>query len=447
MIELDDSVELVAAFLGAVRMGAVPVPINPWANFSTQAIAHSHAKLLISENAELDIPCEALTGTELTAATCQDIHLQAPPEPAHSEDQAFWLYSSGSTGHPKAVVHLHRDVSGACENYAGEVLGMKATDRCLSTAKLFHAYGLGGGLLFPLWHGASVTYLRGKPGPSALCAAIGQFGVTVLFSVPALYNAVVRRDHELSMPSLRRCVSAAEPLAPAVWEHWQRKTGIEILDGVGSTEMLHIYCSNRPGGVVAGSAGVPVPGYELKLRPGRMDDDDGEDEPQELWVRGPSTFDRYWHNQQATRSAFCGQWFRTGDCFRLDSDGLYWYLGRVDDMLKISGLWISANHIEARLAAHPLVNESAAISVEARGSNRIKAFVVVNGDLITPNEKPSLLASLRKWCAQGLPADHVPHHFELIDALPKSTGGKVQRHILREKLTSAPQSESRESNV
>lgn len=444
VIELDDSVELVAAFLGAVRMGGVPVLINPWANFGIDAVAHSRAALLISDNAGTDVPCEVLSGSELTAPTSLDTHLQDFPETAHSEDPAFWLYSSGSTGHPKAVVHLHRDVAGVCRNYAGEVLGLNASDRCYSTAKLFHAYGLGGGLLFPLWHGASVTYSTGKPGPSTVCETVDKVGVSVLFSVPALYNAITRRDDTFSLESLRRCVSAAEPLAPAVWERWRDRTGLEILDGVGSTEMLHIYCSNRPGSVVVGSAGVPVPGYELKLR--TTTSGEGDHEPRELWVRGPSTFDRYWHNQQATRDAFCGQWFRTGDCFRLDHDGRYWYLGRVDDMLKISGLWISASSIEARLAAHPIVDENAVISVEAGGLNRIKAFVVTNRAL-TPDQQQSTLVELRQWCTHGLPADHIPHYFELVDSLPKTSAGKIQRFALRENVTAAPQSEPHESNV
>ena len=444
VIELDDSVELVAAFLGAIRMGGVPVLINPWAHFSTHAVVDSGATLLISDSSEPDVPCEVLTGSELTTPAPLDTVFQEPPEPVHGEDQAFWLYSSGSTGRPKAVVHLHRDVSGVCTNYAGEVLGMSASDRCFSTAKLFHAYGLGGGLLFPLWHGASVTYLRGRPGPSTVCETIEKAGVSVLFSVPALYNAITRRDDGFSLASLRRCVSAAEPLAPAVWERWRSRTGIEILDGVGSTEMLHIYCSNRPGSVVVGSAGVPVPGYELELRP--TVSGEGDDGAQELWVRGPSTFDRYWHNQHSTRDAFCGQWFRTGDCFRRDADGRYWYLGRVDDMLKISGMWISANSIETRLAAHPIVAENAVVSVETGGLNRIKAFVVPHRAL-TPDQQQSTVAELRKLCARELPADHVPHYFELVDSLPKTSAGKIQRFALREHVNAdAPEFESHGSN-
>ena len=444
VIELDDSVELVASFLGAVRLGGVPVLINPWANFSTHAVAHSGAMLLISDSNGPDVSCEVLTGSELTIPAPPDTALEEPREPVHGEDQAFWLYSSGSTGHPKAVVHLHRDVSGVCINYAGKVLGMQSSDRCFSTAKLFHAYGLGGGLLFPLWHGASTTYLRGKPGPSTVCETIDKSGVSVLFSVPALYNAITRRDDSFSLASLRRCVSAAEPLAPAVWERWRARTGIEILDGVGSTEMLHIYCSNRPGSVVVGSAGVPVPGYELELRP--IGNGEEDDEAWELWVRGPSTFDRYWHNQDSTREAFCGRWFRTRDCFRRDGDGRYWYLGRVDDMLKISGMWISANSIETCLAAHPAVAENAVVSVAVGGLNRIKAFVVPHRAL-TPEQQQSTLAELRRLSAQELPAGHVPHYFEFVDSLPRTSAGKIQRFELRGKVSSdAPRFESHASN-
>ncbi|WP_280353252.1 AMP-binding protein [Nocardia otitidiscaviarum] len=429
VVELDDSVEFVAAFLGAVRIGAVPVPVNPWADLADYAVEHSGALVRVTDRVDGVGPCQIVTGEGLIAPPPGDLDIGLPPIRIDGEDAAFWLYSSGSTGRPKAVVHLHRDIAGSCDGYAGRVLGVRSGDVFFSTAKLFHAYGLGGGLLFPLWHGASVAYLRGKPGPEGITRTIARHRPTVLFSVPALYHAMLRhRSGAERFQSLRLCVSAAEPLTAPVWERWRDAFGLEILDGIGSTEMLHIYCSNRPGDVVAGSAGRPVPGYELDLRP-----HPGTPEPGagELWVRGPSTFDSYWRNQDATREAFQGSWFRTGDCFRV-VDGRYWYLGRLDDLMKIGGLWVSAHVIESALMAHPLVAEVAVVAVRAAAMSRIKAFVVPARS-VPETESSALIAELRRWCADRLRADQVPHYVELVDSLPKTPGGKVRRFALRER--------------
>ncbi|MEV6560873.1 benzoate-CoA ligase family protein [Nocardia sp. NPDC051756] len=430
LVELDDSVELVATFLGAIRIGAVPVLLNPWAGLAEYALEHSRARAWVTDRRDVSADCEILTGEELVAAPPDGLGTQITPIDIDGEDVAFWLYSSGSTGRPKAVVHLHRDVAGSCEGYADKVLGVRVDDVFFSTAKLFHAYGLGGGLLFPLWHGASMVYLRGKPGPEGIARTIEKFRPTVLFSVPALYHAVLRHvNGESDFGSLRLCVSAAEPLTALVWERWRDEFGMEILDGIGSTEMLHIYCSNRPGDVVAGSAGRPVPGYELELRPYP-----GAPELSgELWVRGPSTFDGYWKNQDATRESFCGNWFRTGDCVRVE-DGRYWYLGRLDDLMKIGGLWVSAHVIEADLMGHPDVSEVAVVASSAGPTNRIKAYAVPARP-VTDSERAELIAELRRWCAERLRAEQVPHVFELVESLPKTPGGKVQRFALRDRET------------
>lgn len=431
VLELDDSVELVAAFLGALRIGVVPVLVNPWADLAHYALDHSRARAWVTDRGGAQSPCPVLTSGELLAAVFEDGGAAPAPIDADGQDPAFWLYSSGSTGRPKAVVHLHRDVAGSCEGYAGQVLGIQPGDVLFSSAKLFHAYGLGGGLLFPLWHGASVVFLRGRPGPEGIARVLEKFRPTVLFSVPALYHAVLRHADagECVFESLRLCVSAADPLAESVWRRWRERFGLEILDGIGSTEMLHIYCSNRAGDVAPGSAGRPVPGYELELRPHPAAPDP---ECGELWVRGPSMFDRYWRNQAATRDALCGHWFQTGDCFRV-VDGRYWYLGRLDDLMKIGGLWVSAHVIESALLAHQIVAEVAVVSVPAGSINRIKAFVVA----ARPVDDAADIGELRRWCVQRLGADHVPHFLEFVDALPKAPNGKVQRFALRERRAAA----------
>lgn len=424
IVELDDSAECVAAVLGAVRIGVVPVLLNPWADLADYALAHSRARAWVTDRDGATADCPVVSGAELVADLPDGLASQITPAEIDGQDTAFWLYSSGSTGQPKAVVHLHRDVAGSCDGYARQVLGTTADDVFFSTAKLFHAYGLGGGLLFPLWHGASVVYLRGRPGPDGILRTIERFHPTVLFSVPALYNAVLRHAGPTAdLGSLRLCVSAAEPLAAPIWHRWRESFGVEILDGIGSTEMLHIYCSNRPGDVVAGSVGHAVPGYELDLRshPGAPED------AGELWVRGPSTFDRYWRNQDATRKAFHGQWFRTGDCFTV-TDGRYRYLGRLDDLMKIGGMWVSAHVIESELVAHPTVSEVAVIAMATGTMNRIKAFVVPTRPEPGTGE---LVNELRRWCAQRLQPDHVPHYFEMTESLPKAPNGKVQRFALR----------------
>ncbi|MBF6354476.1 benzoate-CoA ligase family protein [Nocardia higoensis] len=430
VVELDDSPELVAIILGAMRIGAIPVLINPWAQIAGYALEHSRAEIWVADGApDMGAEWPVVSSAELVAEPADGLGTQITPITIEAEDVAFWLYSSGSTGRPKAVVHLHRDIAGSCNGYAGGVLDVRADDVLFSTAKMFHAYGLGGGLLFPLWHGASVMFLQGRPGPEGIVHTIERFRPTVLFSVPALYHAVLRHAEAVpvDVASLRLCVSAAEPLAAPIWHRWRDRFGLEILDGVGSTEMLHIYCSNRPGEIQPGSAGYAVPGYDIELRP----HPGAPENAGELWVRGPSAFDHYWRNQDATRDAFCGNWFRTGDCFTIDN-GRYRYMGRLDDLMKIGGQWVSAHLIESELLEHPTVAEAAVIAVATGTMNRIKAFVVP-AEPKPGTDAAKLITELRRWCAQRLRPDQVPHYVELVGSLPKTPAGKVQRFVLRER--------------
>lgn len=446
LLVMDDSPAFWAAFLGAVRIGAVPVPLNFLARDEDFAyfLRDSYAALAVVDAAflpKIDAHARALDVPIVTPAPKAGHHdlddwLRDGPDhidPAdtHPEDMALWLYSSGSTGRPKGVVHTHQDVAYTCEHYAEQTLGLRAADRTFSTTKLFHAYGLGNGLTFPLYTGATAIQLGGRPTPAACIEAIATHRPTVLFSVPALYNAMLA-DPTLpaaDLTSLRLGVSAAEALPADVWRRWHKRTGTEILDGIGSTEMLHIYCSNRPGEVIPGSSGRPVPGYELQLRDG--DTGEGIASPEavgDLWVKGGSALASYWHNRQKTRAAFAGEWFFTGDRYRRSADGAYTYEGRADDMIKVKGLWVSPIAIENRLIEHDAVREAAVVGVERDGFRRVRAYVILDGDA---RGTEALTQALQAWCKDALLRYQYPHEVAYVDDFPRTPTGKVQRFKLR----------------
>jgi benzoate-CoA ligase family protein len=340
---------------------------------------------------------------------------------------AFWLYSSGSTGRPKGVVHLHRDLLTTCETYAQHVLRITADDVTFSTTKLFHAYGLGNNLSFPYWAGATTVLLQGRPTPDAVASTVGRFRPTLFFSVPTLYNAMLASG-EGDFASVRLCVSAAEPLPADVWHRWHDTHGLVILDGIGSTEMLHIYCSNTVDDVTPGSSGRPVPGYDVKL----VDDDGAVVEGPgmgDLYVRGGSMLREYWNQPAKTADSIRDGWFYSRDRYRRDEDGRYWYQGRADDMFKVSGLWVSPADVEARLIEHPAVLEAAVVGAQVEGFTKTKAFVATRD----PGQGGSRLADeLREFCAAGLHRYQVPQLIEFVDTLPKTATGKIERYKLRE---------------
>jgi benzoate-CoA ligase len=343
---------------------------------------------------------------------------------------AFWLYSSGSTGRPKGVVHLHHDIPYTCETYGREILEISKDDVTFSTTKLYHAYGMGNNLSFPYSVGASTVLLGGRANPQAILETAQRFKPTLFFSVPTLYNAMLNLPgaggYDLS--SVRRCVSAAEPLSPAVLRRWHETFGLDILDGIGSTEMLHIYCSNRPDRVVPGTSGEPVPGYELKLL-----DDEGREVPDgetgNLYVRGDSAHAFYWHQHEKTKATLRGDWLFTGDRFRRDEAGAYAYEGRADDMIKVGGLWVSPIEVENALAEHPLVVEAAAVGVRGEETTRVKAYLVCREH---DRAEAELAAELQEWCKDRLRRYEYPHFFAFVDELPKTLTGKIQRYKLRE---------------
>lgn len=444
LLVMDDSPRFHAAFLGAIRAGAVPVPVNFLARAEDFGyfLADSYAVLAVVDTPFLDAVqphAESLgvpvlvgggEGEDTVEAWVADGEDHVDPLSTHRDDPAFWLYSSGSTGRPKGVVHLQHDLVATCRTYAEQVLGLRTEDVTLSTTKLFHAYGLGNGLSFPLWVGATAVQMGGRPVPDRALEKIEQHRPTVLFSVPALYNAMLAHPDvdKRDLSALRIGASAAEALPAEIWRRWHDRTGTEILDGVGSTELLHIYCSNRAGQVIPGSSGHPVPGYELQLRDssGAVISDD--EATGDLYVKGDSALAGYWHQSEKTRASLHGHWFFTGDRYRRQADGSFWYEGRADDMMKVKGLWVSPIDIENRLIEHDAVREAAVVGVERDGFTTVKAFVILAGDR---EGDDTLTEDLQGWCKEALLRYQFPAEIDYVEDFPRTTTGKVQRFKLR----------------
>jgi benzoate-CoA ligase len=447
---LDDTTVFPIAFLGAMRIGAVPVPVNPMDRVDNYAyyLDDSYAKVLFVEGSLLAgleavlaarpwlevVVVDGDAGPHASFADFDAAHGAelAPPADTHREDMAFWLYSSGSTGRPKGVVHTHGDIGVTVDTYARNVLRISADDLCYSTTKLFHAYGLGNSLSFPLSVGACSTLVKGRSTPERIFETVGRVHPTLFFSVPALYAAMVRAPgaSEVDFSSVRACVSAAEALPAAVLSRWQAMTGLPILDGIGSTEMLHIYCSNTLDDLAPGTSGRPVPGYDLRLVDEHGLDVGAGGEPGDLMVRGDSCAAYYWHQRAKTRFSMRGEWFHTGDRYVLDPAGHYVYQGRSDDMIKVGGLWVSPADVEGCLVQHPAVSEAAVIGVRIEDLSRIKAFVIAASG--APEDPDALAEELRAWCKEHLRRYEYPHVIEFVEDLPRTPTGKVQRYKLRE---------------
>jgi benzoate-CoA ligase len=448
LMVLDDTPAFPALFLGAMRIGAVPVPVNFLARPDDFGyfLDDSYARAAAVDSGFLDIvepqvssrPGVALIvsdGPGPEEAHSLDTWMergreQVDPVATHPDDMAFWLYSSGSTGRPKGVVHRHADVGATCELYAVPVLGIGPGDVVFSSTKMFHAYGLGNNLSFPMWAGATSIYSTGRPTPNRLLERVQAHRPTLYFSVPALYNAVLAHPEfdQTDWSSVRLGISAAEPLPPEIWRRFHDRTGVEILDGVGSTELLHIYCSNRAGRVRPGTSGTPVDGYEVEIR-----DPDGNlcptGEAGEMYVRGPSALSMYWHQYDRSRDKIRGDWFLTGDRYRRDEDGYYWYEGRVDDMMKVGGLWVSPIEIENRLMEHPAVREAAVVAVDVEHLSRIKAVIILTDGV---SDDGGLVPALQEWCKAALQRYQFPHVVEYVEDFPRTATGKIQRFKLRE---------------
>ncbi len=454
LLLLPDSPEFAVAYFGIIKIGAVAVPS------STAGRTADHDYSLTESRARILIVHSTLFGEVSPVLTRQrflrHIVVVGEPQPGYlhwdqwlaknspeldaaetkEDDVAFWLWTSGSTGRPKAAVHLHRDWLGCCRNYGAAVLGIGPDDITFSSSKLFHAYGLGNGLMLPFHAGATTVLFPGKPQPKAILEVVQSVRPTLFFSVPTLYALMLQEAEHQSyrLDSVRLAVSAAEPLPAEIFRRWQHKFGVEILDGIGSTEALHIYLSARPGKVKPGSTGKPVPGYKLRI----VDSDDREVPPGttgDLLVSGDSIASCYWNRRDLTAERMRGKWFFTGDKYWMDDDGYYWYAGRSDDMFRVSGQWVSPAEVESALIEHESVLEAAVVAYrEDTELYTPKAFVVLREGIVAT---PVLERELQEFVKQRITPYKYPRRIEFMDQLPKTAAGKLLRYKLRE-LASGP---------
>ena len=460
LVVLPDSAEFIASFFGAVKIGAVAVPVNPFARPSDYihyiensepraAIVHSEAleAFLPSSSERPQMPIVVVTEESIethgvSCAVWNDWIAPASETLAAaatwSGDPAFMLYTSGSGGAPKAAVHRHGDMLVATRNYAQGVLGLHPDDVTFSTSKLFFAYGLGNGMYFPLAFGAGTILNPKRTSAGDVLELVSKHRPTIFFSVPTLYAAILREGEttarHLDFSSVRLCVSAGETLPAEIFERWRRTTGLEILDGIGSTEMLHIFVSSRPGQCKPGSCGTPVPGYDTKIV-----DDLGQEMPSgeigNFWVRGSSAFAEYWGIPELTARTKRGDWVITGDKFVRDADGYYRYCGRADDMLKVAGMWVSPVEVENVLLGHPLVAEAAVVgATDARGLTYAIAYVTLRAGFQGSSQ---LAEEIRSHIKARLVSHKVPREVRFCSELPKTVTGKIQRFKLRASTTTA----------
>jgi benzoate-CoA ligase family protein len=433
------------AFFGAIKIGAVPICLNTLNR--TQDFEYylndSRARVLVVDAALLEAieplrgklpflqqiivangaaPVGDLSLAELTATQPTDLE----SAPTCRDDVCFWLYSSGSTGSPKGTVHLQHDMVFAAETYGQKVLGIREDDVCFSAAKLFFAYGLGNALYFPFSVGATAVYLPHRPTPEHVYETVRRHRPTLFFGVPTLYGQLLEAEGQ--MPGVRLCISAGEALPAAYLNRWKARFDLDILDGLGSTEMVHIFISNRLGEIRAGSSGKVVPGYEARIVDEKLQDvADGE--VGMLLVKGDSAAPYYWNKHEKTCQTMLGEWLNTGDKYFRDAEGFFYCAGRTDDMLKVGGIWVSPTEVEACLLEHPAVLECAVIGCTDE-DNLVKplAFVVLNKSGAASAE---LEKEIKEYVKSTLAHYKFPRWIRFVDELPKTATGKIKRFELR----------------
>src|SRR3954454_10515456 len=444
-----DTVDFPVVFLGAIRAGVVPVPLNTLLTSDQYAyvLADCRARVLFISEAMLPVVKDMLgrmPDLDHVIVSGNDAHGykklsdELAPEgdkfvtaATHADEPAFWLYSSGSTGMPKGVRHLHSNLAATADTYAKQVLGIRKDDVGLSAAKLFFAYGLGNALTFPMSVGASTVLNPERPTPAVMFALMNKYNPTIFFGVPTLFSAMLNEEalkHERLGSRLRICTSAGEPLPESVGNAWNARFGVDILDGVGSTELLHIFLSNAPGDIKYGTAGRPVPGYRVRLV-NEASQDVADGEVGELLVDAPSAGEGYWNQRSKSRATFEGSWTRTGDKYIRDPEGRYTICGRSDDMFKVSGIWVSPFEVESALITHPSVAEAAVVpEADLEGLLKPKAFVVLRPSV----DRLDLDRALKEHVKQKIGPWKYPRWIEVVDSLPKTATGKIQRFKLRE---------------
>jgi 4-hydroxybenzoate-CoA ligase len=470
-----DTVDFPVAFWGALRAGAVPVPINTLLTHEVVGyiLADSRAEAVVI-SAPLLAPLlpvlHSLPALRRIIVAQPDGGVPAPPEAAPGLDPgdpravgfadflatgdaatpavaaspdeiAFWLYSSGSTGAPKGVRHVHASLRHTADTYGAQVLGIRRDDLMFSAAKAFHAYGLGNSLTFPMSVAAAAVLLPDRPTPEAVLGVMQRHNPSIFGGVPTLYASLLahpRIGPKAGSDRLRRCISAGEALPEAVGKRWFDMVGVHILDGIGSTEMLHIFVSNRPDDVRYGTSGKPVPGYEAHVL-----NEHGRPVPHgeagELVVRGPSAADGYWNQRDKTRRTFRGEWTHTGDTYTRDVEGYFRYCGRSDEMLKVSGVWVSPFEVEEALVSHPAVLEAAVVgATDHDGLTKPKAFVILQ-EAAKQQDPDTVRELLKTHVKERIGVWKYPRWIEFVEGLPKTATGKIQRFRLREENLSRGQ--------
>jgi benzoate-CoA ligase family protein len=441
-----DSPEFVVVYLAAMRIGAIPVPVSTMlhADGVAELLRDSRARFLAvtpefaatagkaaaaAPELAAIIAAQPLAGTPVPTYRLDDLAAGGPDQavyPTTPDSPAFWLYTSGTTGTPKAAMHRHGSVPVVCETYGSQVLGIRPDDRCLSAAKAFFAYGLGNSLLFPLSAGATAVLEPDRSRPDLLAADAQKYGASLFFAGPTFFANMLQAGLPAdALAGVRLAASAGEALPAALQERWTARFGIDILDGIGMTEMLHIFLSNRPGAIRPGTTGVAVPGYDLRI----VDDQEGNvpaGTPGTLLVRGASTATGYWSRYDASRQVFQGEWLRTGDTYVQDADGYYTCLGRTGDMLKASGMWVSPAEVEQRLLAHDAVVQAVVVAGhDGDGLEKPVAYVILQpGQAATE-------AELIEFTRIGLPSFKRPRRVVFVAAYPTTATGKIRRVELR----------------